>query len=229
VRFGPDKSRLFSALAVGGLIVGLSGCGGSSSSTTTTTKPVPTPTTSTPTTSSTVTPGPENVPLEQGPVLAPASSTSPGTTVDGIQCAPLEQLKYHIHAHLQVYVNGLPRALPGAIGMLGPVAEQTAEGPFYGAQKCYYWLHTHTYDGIIHIESPTARIYTLGNFFDEWHQPLSSTQVASDPGRVTAIFNGKPWTKDVRDIPLIPHATIQLAVGSPIPPYHAVDWGATSL
>ena len=91
--------------------------------------------------------------------------------------------------------SGQPRALPAAIGMVGPVAEQTPYGPFYGAQQCYYWLHTHASDGVIHIESPSARVYTLGNFFDEWNQPLSGTQVAGDKGKVTAFVNDKPWTK----------------------------------
>jgi hypothetical protein len=161
--------------------------------------------------------GPEAIPLEAGAPLAPASTTTlgDGATVDGIQCAPVEQLAYHIHSHLQVYVNGQPRALPAAIGMLGPVAQQTAYGPFYGAQQCIYWLHTHTSDGVIHIESPTKRVYTLGNFFDEWHQPLSRTQVAGAKGKVTAFLNGKPWKQDPRAIPLLAHASIQLDVGSP--------------
>jgi hypothetical protein len=173
--------------------------------------------------------GPEGIPLEHGPQLAPASSTSPGTTVDGIHCAPLEQLAYHIHAHLQVYVDGQPRTLPAAIGMLGPVAEQTPYGPFYGATQCYYWLHTHASDGVIHIESPTKRIYTLGNFFDEWRQPLSSTRVASAAGRVTAFVDGKRWTAAPGSIPLRPHAVIQLDVGSPIVPFHNVSFAGTGL
>jgi hypothetical protein len=169
------------------------------------------------------------MPLEAGPPLASASTTTPGATVDGIQCAPVEQLAYHIHAHLQVYDNGQPRALPAAIGLLGPVAQQTAYGPFYGAQQCYYWLHTHTSDGVIHIESPTKRIYTLGNFFDEWRQPLSRTQVASVKGKVTAFLNGKPWTQDPRAIPLLPHAAIQLDVGTPTVPPKPVSWAGTNL
>jgi hypothetical protein len=173
--------------------------------------------------------GPEDVPIEQGPQLAPASSTTPGATVDGIQCAPLEQLAYHIHAHLQAYVNGQPRQLPPAIGLIGPVAEQTPEGPFYGAKTCYYWLHTHAADGIIHIESPTARIYTLGNFFNEWRQPLDSNQVGPATGKVTAFVNGKPWTKDPTSIPLRKHAVIQLDVGAPVVPPQAVSFGTTGL
>jgi hypothetical protein len=173
--------------------------------------------------------GPEAIPLEAGAQLAPASSTTPGTTVDGIQCAPVEQLAYHIHAHLQVYDNGQPRSLPAAIGLLGPVAQQTAYGPFYGAQQCYYWLHTHTTDGVIHIESPTKRIYTLGNFFDEWRQPLSRTQVASAKGNVKAFLNGKPWKANPRTIPLLPHASVQLDVGTPAPPAKVISWAGSNL
>ena len=173
--------------------------------------------------------GPEGIPLEAGPALAPASSTTQGTTVDGVQCAPIEQLAYHIHAHLQVYVDGQPRTLPAAIGLIGPIAQQTPYGPFYGAQQCYYWLHTHASDGVIHIESPTKRIYTLGNFFDEWHQPLSRTEVAGDKGKVAAFFNGKSWTQDPRTIPLLPHASIQLDVGAPTVPAKIVSFAGTNL
>ena len=167
--------------------------------------------------------------LETGPVLAPASTTTPGTTVDGIQCAPIEQLAYHIHSHLQVYVDGQPRQVPAAIGLIDPVYEQTPNGLFYGAQKCYYWLHTHTNDGIIHIESPTPRIYTLGDFFDEWRQPLGATQVGPATGKVTAFFNGKRWTKSPREIPLIPHGVIQLDVGTPAVPFQDVSFGNDGL
>ncbi len=150
--------------------------------------------------------------------------------IDGlIQCAPIEQLAYHIHVHLQVYDNGQPRALPAAIGLLGPVSQQTQNGPFYGASKCYYWLHTHTSDGIIHVESPTPHIYTLGNFFDEWHQPLSPTRVATLSGKVTAYANGKPWTGSPRSIPLKPHNQIQLDVGAPPVPFAPISFAGSGL
>jgi hypothetical protein len=173
--------------------------------------------------------GPEGIPLERGPALAPASSTAPGTPVDGIQCAPIEQLAYHIHAHLQVFVGGRPRSLPAAIGLLGPIAQQTAYGPFYGATRCYYWLHTHASDGVIHIESPTRRIYTLGDFFDEWRQPLSRHRVAGARGPVTALFDGRRWTGSPRALPLLPHAVIQLDVGSPVVPFVPISWAGTKL
>jgi hypothetical protein len=170
----------------------------------------------------------EGVPIEQGAEIAPASTTQTGT-VDRIRCGPTEQLAYHIHAHLSIYVNGEPRALPGGIGIPGSQVVQTSEGPIAQGGQCIYWLHTHAPDGIIHVESPTERIYTLGNFFDEWHQPLSSKQVGDAKGKVTAIVNGKPWTKDPRDIPLDPHNVIQLNVGSPQAPFQSMSWSGLQL
>ena len=222
-----DRRRAALLLALGVLL--LTGCGSSSSATSSHTASGAT-TTGTATTAHANGPlGPERVPLEQGAALASASTTTPGTTVDGIQCAPVEQLAYHIHAHLQVYVDGQPRALPPAIGLVDPAAQQSASGPFYGALKCYYWLHVHAQDGIIHIESPTQRIYTLGNFFDEWRQPLSSSQVATASGAVTAFIDGKRWTKDPRALPLLPHAVIQLDVGTPVAPFSTISWAGTGL
>jgi hypothetical protein len=207
------------------LLAGCGGGAGSSSSRSTSAASVSASTAATaqPTT------GPEGVVLETGTALAPASTTLPGTTVDGVQCAPIEQLAYHIHAHLQVYVDGQPRQLPAAIGLIGPVYEQTPNGLFWGAEKCYYWLHTHATDGIIHIESPTPRIYTLGDFFDEWGQPLSANQVGPAIGKVTALVNGKRWTRSPRAIPLVPHAVIQLDVGTPLVAFQSVSFGNDGL
>jgi hypothetical protein len=228
--------RALSALVLAVASLLLAACGGSSSSSTTTaasSAPASASTTTTAASTSSASPaatvGPEDVLLEQGPQLAPASTTLPGTTVDGIQCAPIEQLAYHIHAHLQVYVDGAPRQLPPGIGLVGPVAQQTPNGAFYGAQKCYYWLHTHAADGIIHIESPTQRVYTLGDFFDEWGQPLSASQVGPAVGKVTAFLNGKPWTKNPRAIPLKAHAVVQLNVGTPQVPFARVSFGNTGM
>jgi hypothetical protein len=171
----------------------------------------------------------EKVPLEHGAEIAPASSTR-RAAVDGIHCAPLEQLAYHIHAHLLVYDDGKPRSLPGGIGIPGSkVLDDPGYGPVALGGHCYYWLHTHAPDGVIHIESPTQRIYTLGAFFDEWHQPLTSTRIGTIAGRQTWTVNGKRWRKSPRAIPLEPHTDIQLSVGKPIEPFAPVDWSITGL
>jgi len=170
----------------------------------------------------------EGVPLQQDPALAPAATTRTGP-VDGISCAPVEQLTYHIHAHLAVFVNGRLASLPGGIGIPGSVTQPSAQGPIAAGGQCYYWLHTHTSDGVIHIESPSPRIYTLGNFFDEWHQPLSANRVAGVQGPLTALVNGKPWKRSPRAIPLIPHEDVQFDIGEPTPPLVSVNWSQTGL
>ena len=169
----------------------------------------------------------EGIPIQNGAAVAPASTTQTGT-VNGIQCGSKEELAYHIHAHLTVFDNGQARSLPGGIGIPGSQVVQTTEGPVASGGQCIYWLHTHAPDGVIHIESPTQRIYSLGDFFDEWHQPLSATQVGDVKGKVSAIVNGKRWTKSIRAIPLDPHQVIQLNVGSPVP-FETVNWSGTGL
>jgi hypothetical protein len=164
-------------------------------------------------------PSPSSSSAAPPPPLASADTAATGQTVDGIQCQSNEQVVYHIHAHLAVYVNGAARTIPEGIGIPPPrQVEQSSEGPFVVAGKCYYWLHSHTPDGIIHIESPTQQIYTLGNWFDIWQQPLSATQVGPANGTVIAYVNGRRYTGDVRAIPLNVHALIQLDVGQDVAP-----------
>jgi hypothetical protein len=141
----------------------------------------------------------------------------------------VEQLAYHIHAHLAVFDDGRLYALPGGIGIPGSQVVQTSEGPVASGGQCFYWLHTHTFDGVIHIESPTQRVYTLGEFFNEWHQPLSSNQVGGLHGKITAFVNGKAYKGNLRSIPLLPHAVIQFNIGEPAPPLMNVNWSGTNL
>jgi hypothetical protein len=149
-------------------------------------------------------------------VLAGTATAVTGQPKDGISCQSSEQTLFHIHAHLTVFVNGSARQVPAAIGIPGAVARSTPAGPFVEQGTCFYWLHTHAADGIIHIESPVHRSYTLGNFFDEWGQPLSTSQVGPARGHVVAIYNGQVFQGDPRNIPLTAHAQIQLEVGTPL-------------
>jgi hypothetical protein len=173
--------------------------------------------------------GPEGIAVQTGPVLAPASTAANGAPVDGIRCDASEQVAYHIHSHLLVFVNGQPRSLPYGIGLVAPVAQDTGLGTFAHADRCYYWLHVHAGDGIIHIESPTQQTYTLGQFFALWRQPLSSGAVGPATGAVTAYVNGKPFTGDPGTIPLKNHEDIQLDVGTPAPAPVSVDWSHARL
>ena len=160
--------------------------------------------------------GPEGVLVPNASTLAAPASPSPGQSVDGISCAPLEQLAFHIHVHLTVFVDGAARKVPYGIGIADPRAVATPRGPFVTSGSCFTWLHTHAADGIVHIESPVQRTYTLGEFFDVWHQPLSATRVATAGGRVSVFVDGRPYLGNPRDIPLLAHEQIQLDVGRPL-------------
>ena len=168
--------------------------------------------------------GPEGVPIPSAPPLAGTATVATGHPVDGIKCQTNEQVLFHIHAHLTIFVNGSQRQVPAGVGIPGAQAQNTPRGPFVDSGTCFYWLHTHAADGIIHTESPVQRTYTLGNFFDEWGQPLSQDQVGPAKGHVTAIYNGQRYRGDPRDIPLTKHAQIQLEVGTPLVAPEKIVW-----
>ncbi len=172
--------------------------------------------------------GPEGIALEEGTPLAPNTTAAKGTTVQGVQCNSGEQVAYHIHTHLAVYVNGVLRPISPGIGTVAPVPQQTANGVFDSASSCYYWLHVHAQDGVIHVESPTNTTYTLGQFFAIWGQPLSKTRVGPATGNLTVYVNGKAYTGDPTTIPLGSRENIQIDVGTPVAP-KAVDWSHSQL
>lgn len=151
-------------------------------------------------------------------LLASTTGQATGETIDGVSSNTMEQVLFHIHAHLAIYVNGAPKLVPYGVGIVPPYQlQQTATGPFVAGGTKYYWLHTHDQSGVVHIESPVQQSYTLGQFFDIWKQPLGATQAGPAKGTVTAYVNGGKYTGDPRKITLAAHAMIQLDVGTDVP------------
>jgi hypothetical protein len=174
--------------------------------------------------------GPEGLPVPHGAQLAGTSAGRYGQPIDGIQCQGDEQVVYHIHTELAIFVNGVQKQLPGGIGIAAPrQTSGTGDNRFVNGRACLYWLHTHASDGIIHVESPQPAVYTLGQFFDIWAQPLSTNHVGPATGQVTALVNGKPYTGDPAAIQLQPHEVIQLNVGTPVAPPVTVNFSGTAL
>ncbi|ACC72857.1 hypothetical protein PPMP20_34150 [Paraburkholderia phymatum] len=143
-------------------------------------------------------------------------STSTGGTgadVDGLVCASGMSETYHVHAHLAIINNGQWLALPQNIGILS---------------QCNYEMHTHDHTGIIHIETPNAKNFTLGQFFDIWGQTLSRTNVAGVTGTVVAYINDngdvRRYEGELRDIPMISHRDITLQIGSPVNSLATYSW-----
>lgn len=174
--------------------------------------------------------GPEKIPYESGTPLAEPSSSVTGQTLNGVVCGSTEELAYHIHSRLTIYVDGVLKPVPAGIGIVKPVTQGTGATAFTGAAQggCYYWLHTHAQDGILHVESPTSKLYPLSDAFAIWGLPLSSTQVGPAKGTVIAYVNGKKFTADPQTITLQSHEDIQLDVGKDVPPV-TIDWSQATL
>jgi hypothetical protein len=144
-------------------------------------------------------------------VLYSLNSNHPATA-SAIPCDQLEHTMFHYHVALQIIDEGNPVAIPTDVGR-----------PAF----CYYWLHMHAATpGLIHIESPTQRTFTLGDFFDVWEK-TSSQHVQLDSGHVgtitlsagqtvVAFVDGQRYDGDVRGIPLIAHEVIQLEITPPL-------------
>jgi hypothetical protein len=173
--------------------------------------------------------GPEQVPIPGATTLAGPSAATAGQPIDGVSCQKTEQTVFHIHTHLTIFVNGQQRQVPAGIGIPHGAAQQTPAGAFVDSGSCFYWLHTHAADGIIHIESPVHRTFTLGDFFDEWGQPLSAGQAGTAKGKVTAIVNGQVWQGNPRNVPLGSHENLQLEVGTPLVTPETINWSITGL
>ena len=161
--------------------------------------------------------GPEGVPLLRGAPLGPARAPASGQSHGGIPCGSREQLHYHVHARLSIFVAGRSRSVPLGVGV-GPPHRitKTPRGRFVSGGSCFSLLHTHAGDGIIHIEAPRRIAFTLGQFFDLWEQRLDSRHLGSHRGFVVAYVNGQRYRGNPRAIPLKRHAQIQLEVGQPI-------------
>jgi len=112
-----------------------------------------------------------------------------------------EALAFHIHDHLDVYVNGKHVPVPAGIGISSFITE----------------LHTHAPNGVIHVESPKKQPYTLGQFFGEWAVRLNARCLGHYCGDLHWWVNGKAQSGNPADLNLVdpPHQEIVIAAGKP--------------
>src|SRR6266704_4237788 len=146
----------------------------------------------------------------------PANPAYPA--IDSISCDQLEQSAFHIHAHVSVYINGQSVPIPGNVGIAGDPSNPS----------CFYWLHTHSTDGVIHIEAPNGVSPTLKNFLDIWKTKFPQlgypNQLDFTNGWQVYV-NGQPFAGDLHTIPLKAHTLITLAYNSPgVKPDTTFNW-----
>jgi hypothetical protein len=139
-----------------------------------------------------------------------------------------ETLQHHVHAHLDVFVDGVRQIVPAGIGIsIGDPAVKSGPGPSYGGisvpceTPCISPLHTHAPDGVLHTESPVDVDNTLGQFFVEWGVTLDGQCVGeycSPAKTIAAYVDGKPVPTDaasLRGIALVDLREIAVVIGTP--------------
>jgi hypothetical protein len=150
------------------------------------------------------------------------------TVAAGLKAEPLETLIHHVHAHLDVFVNGAAVRVPAGIGInihdpgvhSSPLPDGTTG---YGgiqrcAQPCISPLHTHDDSGILHTESSSPVPHRLGQFFIEWGVRLTPACVGRYCRPTTSVkvfVDGRPFAGDARTIQLTDRKEIAVVIGTP--------------
>jgi hypothetical protein len=133
-----------------------------------------------------------------------------------------EQLDYHIHVHLDVYVRGVHVPVPALVGI--DIVDQFLTV-----------LHTHDPSGVVHIESASSKPYSLGKFFGVWGVRLDTSCIGryctGPKARLRAYLGGRPFRGNPASIVLRAHEEIVLAYGTkaqlpkPVPATFAFEPG----
>jgi hypothetical protein len=124
----------------------------------------------------------------------------------GLPALPAEGTVLHIHQHLDLFANGRRVPVPAGIGI-------DPQGQFISP------LHTHDTTGVLHVESPTVKTFTLGQFFEVWGVPLGARRIGGltvGSGRALREWvSGRPVSGDPARTTLAAHQEIVIAYGTP--------------
>jgi hypothetical protein len=133
----------------------------------------------------------------------------------GLTALPQEALQQHIHQHLDIYIDGRHVVPPAGIGIYDNTFITELHSHSAGAEGLPGPSGRPT--GVIHVESPTATNYELGQYFGAWGVYLSPTCIGgycAKPGKPFKVYvNGKLWRGDPVKIPLKEHEEIAIVYG----------------
>lgn len=97
-----------------------------------------------------------------------------------LTCTTDMATRFHIHPHLQILINGQEEVIPANTGING---------------LCMNSIHTHDATGLLHVEAPVQKDFTLGDFFAVWDKTFSKEQIldykADATHAITLSVNGK--------------------------------------
>jgi hypothetical protein len=122
----------------------------------------------------------------------------------GVHALTNEGQVLHIHQHLDIFVNGKHEPVPQGVGIY--------DGQFLTE------LHTHDPTGIIHVESPVAKHFNLGQFFGVWGVRLNGDCVGGYCRHATpwtVYVNGRPYSGNPAELNLSEHQEIAFVIGTP--------------
>ncbi|GAB3674041.1 hypothetical protein GCM10027589_43970 [Actinocorallia lasiicapitis] len=112
----------------------------------------------------------------------------------------------HVHAHLDVFVNGKAVPIPANLGintLTGDISE----------------LHTHDGRGVLHVESFSKdKVFDLNQVFQQWEVPFDRTQLGSlktdATHKIKIYVDGKEVQDDPSKISLEAHRQIAVLYGT---------------
>lgn len=124
--------------------------------------------------------------LLTGPPPWPAQKTGLAERVAGLGFPPVGDESYHAHALLTVYRDGEQVPVPADLG--------------YDTRGAHSSLHTHTPDGVIHMEADDPYPYTLAHVMTTWGVKFDATTLGGDTAagdsKVHVYVNGEPAGPD---------------------------------
>jgi hypothetical protein len=150
--------------------------------------------------------------LQTGKPPWPAQSDTVQTRLGNVNLTglPQEALAFHIHQHLDLYVDGKHVTIPRFIGI---ARDSSSPSGFIVTE-----MHTHRTDNVIHVESPKDLKYQLKQFMGEWGVRLTAKCLGSFKGSCDNLqwwVNGKKQKGNPADLVLKSHQEIVISVGKP--------------
>ena len=142
-----------------------------------------------------------------------------GAPIGRFECVINPPQPLAFYAHLSILVNNEPQKIPRYLGA-------SRQPPTH----CFYAIHTHDYTGRIHVTPATPGIFTLGDLFEIWGQPLTNTNVAGVSGLPVEIYVTDAGTTTKVDdanwssIELKDHREITIELGTPLAEIPNFTW-----
>lgn len=163
------------------------------------------------------TPEPESV-LHTGPPPWPPVYEELSTRVEELGFPPSGDESYHAHALVSIFADGKPVEVPRNIGI-----DPTAGG--------HSSLHTHTSDGVIHMEADDPYPYKLTDLLGVWGVTFDGTSLGGlrpSQGEVFEIYVNGERAEDPMKVEMNDGDNIVIGVGAPDsfptePPADALD------